>query len=46
MLTIREEIKKKEQRSDKTHNVELRFTLNRKIKRNFYESVRNSKRLD
>ena len=33
MLTIREEIKKNEQKSDKTYNVKLRFTLNRKIKR-------------
>jgi integrase len=33
MLTINAEIKKNEQRSDKTYNVKLRFTLNRKIKR-------------
>lgn len=33
MLTIREEIKREEQRSDKTYNVKLRFTLNRKFKR-------------
>lgn len=33
MLTIREEIKKNEQKSDKTYNVKLRFTLNRKYKR-------------
>ena len=33
MLTINAEIKKNEQRSDKTYNVKLRFTLSRKIKR-------------
>lgn len=33
MLTINAEIKKNEQRSDKTYNVKLRFTLCRKIKR-------------
>ena len=33
MLTINAEIKKNEQRSDKTYNVKLRFTLNRRIKR-------------
>ena len=33
MLTIKAEIKKSEQRSDKTYIVNLRFTLNRKIKR-------------
>ena len=33
MLTIKAEIKKSEQRSDKTYNVKLRFTLNRKVKR-------------
>ena len=33
MLTIREEIKKEEQRSDRTYNVKLRFTLNRRFKR-------------
>ena len=33
MLTIREEIKKNEQKSDKTYNVKLRFTLNRRYKR-------------
>ncbi|MBQ4083112.1 MAG: phage integrase SAM-like domain-containing protein [Bacteroidaceae bacterium] len=33
MLTIRAEIKKSEQRSDKTYNVKLRFTLDRKVKR-------------
>ena len=33
MLTINAEIKKNEQRSDKTYNVKPRFTLNRKIKR-------------
>ena len=33
MLTIRTEIKKDEQRSDKTYNVKLRFTLNRRFKR-------------
>ncbi len=33
MLTIREEIKKNEQKSDKTYNVKLRFTLNKKYKR-------------
>ena len=32
-MTINAEIKKNEQRSDKTYNVKLRFTLNRKIKR-------------
>ena len=33
MLTINAEIKKEEQRSDKTYNVKLRFTLGRKFKR-------------
>ena len=33
MLTINAEIKKNEQRSDKTYNVKLRFALNRKYKR-------------
>ena len=33
MLTIREEIKKCEQKSDKTYNVKLRFTFERKVKR-------------
>ena len=33
MLTIREEIKNGEQKSDKTYNVKLRFTLNRRFKR-------------
>lgn len=33
MLTIREEIKKDELRSDGTYNVKIRFTLNRKMKR-------------
>ena len=33
MLTINAEIKKEEKRGDKTYNVKLRFTLNRKIKR-------------
>ena len=35
MLTINAEIKKEEKRGDKTYNVKLRFTLNRKIKRLF-----------
>ena len=33
MLTIRAGIKKDEQRSDKTYNVKLTFTLNRRVKR-------------
>ena len=33
MLTIKAEIKKSEQRSDKTYNVKLRFILGRKVKR-------------
>ena len=33
MLTIKAEIKKSEQKSDKTYNVKLRFTLDRKVKR-------------
>lgn len=33
MLTINAEINKEEKRGDKTYNVKLRFTLNRKIKR-------------
>jgi len=33
MLTIRAEIKRREQRRDGTYNVKIRFTLNRKIKR-------------
>ena len=33
MLTINAGIKKEEKRGDKTYNVKLRFTLNRKIKR-------------
>lgn len=33
MLTIRAEIKRYEQRSDKTYNVKLRFTLDRRFKR-------------
>ena len=33
MLTIRAEIKKREKRSDRTYNVKITFTLNRKVKR-------------
>ena len=33
MLTIRAEIKRNEQKADKTFNVKLRFTLDRSVKR-------------
>lgn len=33
MLTIKAEIKKREQKNDGSYNVKLRFTLNRKVKR-------------
>ena len=39
MLTIRAEIKRNEQKADKTFNVKLRFTLDRSVKTHINKSV-------
>ena len=33
MLTIKAEVQQDKQRSDKTYNVKVRFTMNRKVRR-------------